>query len=295
MDDASIPRTSRNDREPDARTRLARLGLPSLLGLGALAGALPRPAKAADDAADNERWLAIRKSVFADRPISEDSKGLIELDAPVRAADGAVVPIAMRTTLVQTPERHIRKLWLVIDRNPSPVGAIFSLTPASGRADIETRVRVEEYTFIRAVAELNDGKLVMNKRYVKASGGCSAPAGKDMAEALATLGKMKMRVEGEPVAGKPMLAQLMISHPNVSGLAIDQLTRLAPVPHYVRSVEVSYGGKPVMSADVDFTISENPSLRFWFVPGKAEGELRAEVVDNQERKFQSALAVRSNV
>jgi len=287
MHKASTQRIARAQREPEAATRLARIGLPAMLGLW------PLWARAADDTADNERWLAIRKSVFADRPISED-KGIVELDAPVRAADGAVVPIAIRTTLAQTPERHIRKLWLVIDRNPSPVGAIFSLTPASGRADIETRVRVEEYTFIRAVAELSDGTLVMNKRYVKASGGCSAPAGKDMAEALATLGKMKMRVEGEPVAGKPLLAQLMISHPNVSGLAIDQLTRLAPAPHYVQSVAVSYGGKPVMSADVDFTISENPSLRFWFVPGKAEAELRAEVVDNQERKFQSALVVRSS-
>ncbi|HEU4460308.1 MAG TPA: quinoprotein dehydrogenase-associated SoxYZ-like carrier [Methylibium sp.] len=272
---------------PDPGARLARIGLPAALGLWPLLG------RAADDTADNERWQAVRKGVFEGRPISENAKGIVELETPVRAADGAVVPIAIHTPMVQTPERWIRKLWLVIDRNPSPVGVRFDLTPTSGRAEIETRVRIEEYTHVRAVAELNDGKLVMDKRYVKASGGCSAPAGKDMAEALATLGRMKLKLEGEPVAGKPLLAQLMVSHPNISGLAIDQLTRLAPAPHYVKSVAVSYAGKPVLSADVDFTISENPSLRFWFVPGKAEGELRAEVIDNQERRFQSAIPVRS--
>lgn len=289
-------RSSSDRNKPVARsTRLARVWMPCLAALGA-AGALPGLALAADDGADNERWQAIRKNLFADRPISEETQGILELDTPVRAADASVVPIAIRAQLAQTPSRYIKKLWLVIDRNPSPVGAIFTFTPESGRADLETRVRVEEYTHVRAIAELSDGKLVMQKRYVKASGGCSAPAGKDLAEAMASVGKMKLRIEGEPSAGKPLLAQLMISHPNVSGLAIDQVTRLAPVPYYVRTVNVSYGGKPVMSADVDFTLSENPSLRFYFTPhATGNAELRAQVVDSNDRQFESAVAVRSTL
>ena len=44
---------------------------------------------------------------------------------------------------------------------------------------ISTRVRVNSYTNVHAVAELSDGKLYVVKTYVKASGGCSAPAVKD--------------------------------------------------------------------------------------------------------------------
>jgi sulfur-oxidizing protein SoxY len=265
------------------RTLFAFIGTAALL--------LPA-AQAADPDANTERWQTIRKALFADRKISEDSRGVIELETPVRAADGAVVPIAIRTQIEQTQARYIRKVYLVIDKNPSPVGATFTFTPASGRAEIETRVRVEEYTHVRAIAEFNDGGLVMQTRYVKASGGCSAPAGKDLAEALANIGKMKMRIEGDAVAGQPVLAQLMVSHPQVSGLAIDQLTRLAPPPHYVRTIDISYAGQPVMSADVDFTISENPSVRFWFVPA-ASGELRARVVDSNDLKFESAIPVQA--
>ncbi|WP_428424508.1 quinoprotein dehydrogenase-associated SoxYZ-like carrier [Methylibium sp.] len=265
-----------------------RILLPCLAALGLHAS----PAWSADDSADNERWQSVRKSLFADRAISEDARGIVELDTPVRAADAAVVPIAIRTQLVQSPSRYIRKIWLVIDRNPSPVGAVFSFTPDSGRADLETRVRIEEYTHVRAIAELSNGSLVMDKHFVKASGGCSAPAGKDLAEAMASMGKMKLRVEGVPVAGQPVLAQLMVSHPNISGLAIDQLTRLAPSPHYVRSINVTYAGRPVMSADIDFTISENPSLRFYFML-TGDGELKAQVVDSEERKFESAIPVRT--
>ena len=45
-----------------------------------------------------------------------------------------------------------------------------------------------------------------------------------------------------------------------------------------------------MSADVDFSISENPNFRFWFVP-KGEGELKAVIVDSKDLKFESAVAI----
>ena len=76
----------------------------------------------------------------------------------------------------------------------------------------------------------------------------------------------------------------MISHPNNSGLAMDQVTRTYATPHFVRRVEVRYDGKLVMSADIDFSISENPNFRFYFVP-EGEGELDARVVDNQDLEF----------
>jgi sulfur-oxidizing protein SoxY len=237
-------------------------------------------------------WNALRPSLFGDRAIAEQ-QDVVELDAPDRAEDAATVPIAIRTRPPQDGA-HVRKLWLVIDRNPSPVGAIFSFTPDSGRADLETRVRIEEYTHVRAIAELSDGRLFMARRFVKASGGCSAPAGKDAAAALARLGKMKLRVDERPSPGPALQAQLMISHPNRSGLAMDQLTRLYAPPHFVRRIDVSYAGRPVLSAEMDFTISENPNFRFYFVP-RGDGELKAEVVDSDDLKFETSISVRRGV
>ncbi len=236
-------------------------------------------------------WEKVRVSLFGDRPISEQAADVIELDTPVRAEDAATVPIAIRTRLPQGRERYVRKIYLVIDKNPSPLGAVFSFTPESGRADLETRVRIEEYSYVRAIAEISDGSLYMVSRFVKASGGCSAPAGKDQAAALARLGKMKFRVD-EPIAlDRPVQAQLMISHPNNSGLVMDQMTRLYEPSNFVRRIDISYADQPVLSADVDFTISENPNFRFFFVP-HGEGTLKAEVVDSHELRFASSIAIR---
>ncbi len=247
------------------------------------------PARAQET--ETENWRKVRESQFAGRTFEPAPEQVVSLEAPNRAEDAAVVPILIHATQPQERERWIRKIYLVVDKNPSPLGAVFTLTPDSGRADIETRIRIEDYTWVRAIAETQDGKLYMAMKYVKAAGGCSAPAGKDLEAAMARLGKMKFRTDGGVQLNQPNLAELMISHPQVSGMSMDQLTRLYPSPRFVRTIQVSYAGRPVMSADVDFTISENPNFRFYFVP-RGEGELKAEVVDSSDATFETSFAIR---
>jgi sulfur-oxidizing protein SoxY len=263
-----------------------------VLALAAVAFAAAGGARAQEaNPADSAVWKKVHASVFADAQL-EAADAVLALDTPKRAEDAAIVPLAIHALFPQAKDRYIERIWLIIDNNPSPVAAVFNFTPESGRADIETRVRIEEYTYVRAIALTNDGKLYMAANYVKASGGCSAPAGKDAVAARANLGKMRLRVNEGVESGRPAIAQLMISHPNDSGLAMDQVTRSYATPHFVRSVEVRYDGKLVMSAEVDFSISENPNFRFYFVP-KGEGELEARVIDNEDLQFTARLKLDS--
>ncbi len=237
-------------------------------------------------------WLKVRASLFEQRPILPAPAGMLTLEVPARAIGAAVVPLAIRTRWPHTPERYVSRLYLFIDANPSPVSAIFQFTPASGRAEIETRVRVDAYSYVRVVAEMNDGRLYASTRFVKASGGCSAPAGSDAAAAAAKMGQMRFRIDSKLHSNEPVQAQLVIEHPNHSGLAMDQLSRQFTPAHYVRKVDVRYRGQPVFSADVDFSISENPNFRFYFLPDATGGELSATVLDSQERSFTASQALR---
>jgi sulfur-oxidizing protein SoxY len=247
--------------------------------------------KSGDNPEGSERWRQVRASLFGERKIVNDGDAVVKLDVPVRAEDAALMPLALRAQFAQTEQRHVKKVWLIIDNNPSPLSSVFTYTLASGQADIETRVRIDEYTFVRAISETSDGQLHASVRFVKASGGCSAPPGKDAAAAQASLGQMRLRVAGDVQSRKPVLAQLMVSHPNDSGFVLDQVSRQYVPPHFVRKVDVTYAGQLVLSADIDFSISENPNLRFYFVP-QGDGELKAEVVDSKELKFEQSMKVR---
>jgi sulfur-oxidizing protein SoxY len=72
---------------------------------------------------------------------------------------------------------------------------------------------------------------------------------------------------------------------------MDQLSRQFTPAHFVRRVDISYAGEPLMSADVDFSISENPNFRFYFTP-RGEGELKAEVLDSHDLHFESKINFR---
>jgi sulfur-oxidizing protein SoxY len=255
---------------------------------------LPMTARAADPpppAENSPVWQKLRAVLFQDRFINESSFALVEVSAPERAEDPAVVPVSVRIRTVQTAEHYIKTLHLIVDNNPAPVVAVFHMTPDSGRADIETRVRVEQYTHVRAVVEMNDGALSMSAAYVKSSGGCSTPAGKDTSGSVTNLGKMKLAIEDNPKPHQPVMAQLMVRHPNLSGMVMDQITRLYERPHYLRKIEVAYAGRQVMTAELNFSISENPNFRFYFTP-TADGVLTAEVHDTDELTFNASLNVK---
>ena len=264
----------------------ARAGLALALGLAASLAAAQL--KSPEDPQAQAMWNKVRSSLYGQRAIEAAPEAVLSLQAPTRAVDAAVVPVAIRTGAAAGA--HIRRLTLIIDNNPSPIAAIFDFGSDSGRADIETRVRIDEYSFVRAVAELDDGRIVMATRFVKASGGCSAPPDKDPAAASASLGRMLLRVDGEARRGVPLLAQLSVSHPNDSGMVMNQATRQYTPAHYLRHLQIRHAGEAVLTADLDFAISENPNFRFWFVP-RRDGELTADIRDTRELRFQTALAL----
>ena len=240
---------------------------------------------------NTEKWMMLKESLFPQKKINENATNILSISAPFRAEDAAVVPISIISKIDQTKKNYIKKLYLLIDNNPTPVAGVFTLSPDAGKADIETRVRLEEYTYVRAVAKLNDDSLHMVSRYVRASGGCSAPAGKDQEAALARMGKMRFRVPNKVRLGEPTLAQVMVSHPNFSGMQMDQITRLYVPPLFVRKIQVKQGKKILLTADLDFAISENPNIRFYFVPNNKKEHLRAEVIDSTDKTFVKDLSV----
>lgn len=241
--------------------------------------------------ADESAWIqTIKPQFFGDRVIDE-SGGVIELTAPYRAEDPALTPLQITAKIAQTPERYIKTLSLFIDNNPVPFSARFDLTPDSGKADLAMRVRVNSYTYVRAIAETSDAKLYMAKAYVKASGGCSAPIGTDIEAAMARMGKMKFKLEGNTLnPGEPNQVQLLISHPNITGLQMDQISRIIKPPHFVDTLKVSFNGKPILSAQTDIAISADPNFRFFFKPDQA-GELKAEIKDNLDNHYTFSQAV----
>jgi sulfur-oxidizing protein SoxY len=230
-------------------------------------------------------WPTLKELYFEGKTIRENASDLLVLEAPKRAEDAAIVPISIKSLIPSTKDKYIKNIHIVIDNNPDPYSANIHLTSELDLIDITTRMRVDQYTDVRAIAEMNDGSLHMVSRFVKASGGCSAPAGKDAAAALARLGKMQIRMR-TPTVGEPVQAQVIVSHPNYNGLQFDQATRRYIPAHFVKNIDISYNNKPLIIMDAGISLSEDPSVRFTFTPNSS-GTLKATVVDSKKQTYSS--------
>jgi sulfur-oxidizing protein SoxY len=225
-------------------------------------------------------WNSTLKNQYFSGKTIEESNNIIELDAPVRAEDPALVPLKINTKIKQTNDSYIKRILVLVDKNPFPFVGEFEFTPYSGKADLAMRIRVNTYSYVRAIAEMNDGKLYMSKKYVKASGGCSAPVGADLDAAMQRLGKMKFRLDDGVKTKEPTLVQLLISHPNLSGMQMDQVTRFVKKSHFVKDMKVTFNDNLILTAKTDIAISSDPNFRFYFIPEQA-GALKAEITDTQ--------------
>jgi sulfur-oxidizing protein SoxY len=255
-----------------------------VLALGLFAAWAAAPASATETDADRAaRWQDLKHAVFGTREV-KDGTGVVTLEAPVRALDAALVPI---TVTLASPQK-IKALYLIIDGNPAPLAGTFHFGPAGDPEIIRTRVRVDQYTLMHAVAETVDGQLFVAERFVKAAGGCSAPSTKDAVLASQRLGQMKLRlVDDIPAAasaGPTRAALLLISHPNANGMQMDQVTRNYIPARFIQTIKVTRGDQMVFDLDADISLSEDPAITFRFRPD-GTAPLDVEVRDSSSVTF----------
>jgi sulfur-oxidizing protein SoxY len=260
----------------------------SLFAAAALVFAGPIVSGGAAQAYDDP-WPDLQEALFPGKTLASGD-AFIRITAPERAYDAAVVPITIDFDLAKMQGIAVKTMTLIVDKNPAPVAAVFHYGEDTVNPSIGTRIRVNEYTNIHAVVEAADGRIFLATVFVKAAGGCSAPATKSVADAQGHLGDLKLKVPKEASAANPSKLELLIRHPNFTGMQMDQVTRNYVPADFVQTVNITHDGKPVLSIEGNISLSENPAFDFWLKP-KAQGVLRVDAEDSNGRKFERVWMV----
>lgn len=222
-------------------------------------------AAAALPALAGNAWQEIRGSIYGDRQIA-DGHGVIALSAPNRPEDMRVVPIAADVAFKDG--RTVKSVSFIIDENPTPVVAVFHVADGRDHINIKSNFRVDRQSDVRIVVEANDGSLHMVSQLIKFAGGqasCSAPPQGDPAEIAANMGKMNMaEVKDTGASASTALARARIdmSHPNHTGMVMDQITLLYTPMKMVSEISVEQGGKTVLNIEGSIALSQNPTIEF---------------------------------
>ncbi len=137
-----------------------------LAGLLAAAGLLPAAAQAAwnQGAFEAKTMADLMKTLGGSAPAASKD---VTITGPDIAENGAVVPVGAATTLP-----GVKKLLLLVEKNPSMLAASFDVTDAID-ANVNTRVKMGQSSNVFAVAMMNDGKVLYASKEIKVTlGGC---------------------------------------------------------------------------------------------------------------------------
>jgi sulfur-oxidizing protein SoxY len=158
------------DHSISRRRVLTTLGA---IGLGASGLTLSEPRRAhAQALGQHETVDEALKRIFGARPM-KDGSGIVKLDIPLIAENGAVVPVSVDVTSPMTPANYVKTIYVVADKNRIPVVFRTTLGPEAGQAAIGATIRLGETGDVRAIVEQSDGTLLAVKREVKVTvGGC---------------------------------------------------------------------------------------------------------------------------
>lgn len=233
-----------------------------------------------------DRWEMLRLQLFGEEPINENNS-VILLDAPGRAFDGARVPITVHATVKDRADSYIQKMHLIVDNNPVPVAGTFEFDSSQSWDTIDTELRINEYSYLRVIAELSDGSLHMDSAFIKAVGGCSAPPSSYERSDATLLGKFSGGVEELLNPKVPAAARIRLTHPNASGMQFDQFTRTYIPAHYVHTMQAVFNDRPLFTLNTNFSLSQDPVLGFNFRPGEP-GKLTMTAIDSKNQRFEQS-------
>ncbi|MBK9363365.1 MAG: SoxY-related AACIE arm protein [Rubrivivax sp.] len=111
---------------------------------------------AAPARATPEAMAAAMQAFSGGAPVRD---GRITIEVAELVENGNTVPVALRVDSPMTATDHVQRLALFTERNPQPEVAVFHLSPAAGRAQVATRMRLATSQRVVALARMNDGSV----------------------------------------------------------------------------------------------------------------------------------------
>jgi sulfur-oxidizing protein SoxY len=117
-----------------------------------------------DDAVDLLKRLTGKTPTASDR---------LHLAMPRVFPNGYTVPLTLAIDSPMTEADHVKHVSVLAPRNPLIEVAMFHFVPQRSEPRVSTRIRLAEPQYVLAVAEMNDGTLLMTETWVEvATNGC---------------------------------------------------------------------------------------------------------------------------
>jgi sulfur-oxidizing protein SoxY len=190
-------------------------------------------------------------------------------------------------------------VYLFVDANPIQLTATFHYYQTQQPIHVATRIRLEKNTFVRVIAESQDGHYFMHKVAIKTpGGGCGGGTSSDEAKLRAEAGKMKLVFNHHQDANTTQLnstedssfshrIRFNIKHPMRTGFERTTQGYYAKSYH-IKRLDFSSASMPILSIDVGVGISADPFFDF-AVSNTLEKSVQVKALDNEAKMYEQSF------
>jgi desulfoferrodoxin (superoxide reductase-like protein) len=214
--------------------------------------------------------------------------------------NGDRVPITIEMSHPMEPGHHITRVTVVNERDPVPLKGIFELTPITGLVHLGFQARIDEgVSEVAVTAECNlhgAWTTTGTVRVADGAGGCSDPSPSRARSGSTEILPPRLRLPGlvragRVRAGEVLEAQLLMRHPNRTGLVRRDGKFVAESePFHLRELEVFYGEMRASRFLFTSALSDDPLITFRVRAGQG-GLLRALLVNTRGQRFEALTRV----
>ena len=122
-------------------------------------------------ATPSETATALSKATGGANAMAGSAK--ITIKSPEIAENGAIVPYTVTVDSPMTDADYVKHIHVFAEGNPTPEVISFNLSPANGKAEVSSRMRLAKTQNVVVAAVMSDGSVHTNKKEVKVTiGGC---------------------------------------------------------------------------------------------------------------------------
>ena len=251
-------------------------------GLGAVGA---RPVCAADDRSGGDplgsmQWPSLRRQYLADAPMRFSDA--VAVRTPAFADDAMNVPLQVDARALGAAGGGVQRLLVVVDRNP--IREVLAFEPLRALPVLALRIRLEQASPVRAMAQTRDGQWHVGGVWAQAAGGgCTVPgASRADGSWKSTLNQVQARIFRNMADGSRRL-RVRVMHPMDTGLA-------AGIPaFYIERLElVDAGGQAWWRLALHEPVSENPLMTFE-LPSEGPQAFRLQGQDNNGNRIDAEV------
>jgi sulfur-oxidizing protein SoxY len=222
-----------------------------MLLAGALCGLGPLHA-AQDDPLGSPQWPTLRRQYLDGAPVRFTDA--MRVRTPAFADDALNVPVQIDGRALAGTGGGIRRILVLADRNP--IREVLGFEPLRALPVLAFRMRMEQASPVRALAQTHDGQWHAGGVMVQAAGGgCTVPgASRADGSWRNTLNQVQARIFPNAMEGSRRL-RVRVMHPMDTGL-------VAGIPaFYLEHLELADArGQPWWRLELHEPVSENPIL-----------------------------------